>query len=302
MNRDDCKDIEALILDAQRIIGAFRGVIKDYPLQLYTSGLAFSPKKSLVRKLHEVHTPKIADVGGEVDDDWTLGMPAFQADEEIFELAISHTTQDLVATDQGGNVYLWNIIDMTLRQLEPPKERFAALCLSKDLSLLATVSIEGDVRIWDIIENRLKWRQTAGSKPIGKESLAFSSGNQHLAVLLEEGVGFWDVATGTLRCICHKTWDTAETSMIMFSADCQLLIVMPSNPQRIPLVEVRMIDVVTGREQRHIRFEEPNVVVTAAFFSGEHLVLICQDGKLIFWNFRLQRQETRCTLANFTRG
>src|ERR1700761_9778071 len=71
-------ELFALVQDARRFILQFRSAIEQAPLQVYTSGLIFAPRKSVIRKQFEQLTPKLLKRPPQTEEAWSAALQTLE--------------------------------------------------------------------------------------------------------------------------------------------------------------------------------------------------------------------------------
>ncbi|RGP77356.1 hypothetical protein FLONG3_4494 [Fusarium longipes] len=166
-----------LIEDALRFLLLFNPVIENYPLQVYASGLLFSPRKSLVRNMFEQYTPGFLSRQPLVDDTWSSVLSVFETPPgtRISNMSVSTISDMLVITTSDSHLLIWNASDGSMHKRRK-YDNATLLTISPDLQWLAiiTVRYSGDtekhvqdtLEVHDLDSNKTLWTETLDSQQV----------------------------------------------------------------------------------------------------------------------------------------
>ncbi|RSL92442.1 hypothetical protein CEP52_013802 [Fusarium oligoseptatum] len=201
-------DLMSMIHDAARFLSMHGAIIERAPLQIYISGLLFSPTASVTRKNYAEYLPKWVLQAPLVSDNWSSHLQTIKHSTSASSVAFS-PKGDMLATTVGEMVRLWDTTTGSENWLpKQHSEQVKALYFSPDGTKIATVSghsNEGDeIRLWNA-----RMGAEYLSLPLGKalrvNSLGFSPDGKRLAAAAVK----WKNAGGKVR-----TWDTVTGSTV----------------------------------------------------------------------------------------
>lgn len=145
-DRTDVNELKALAKDALAFVRHHRRVIEEHALQVYDSALLFSPKGSLVRELYQSYEPTAVSLRPDFDWTWSPQL---------------HTLQ-------GHTGYVTDV------------------AFSPDESLLASVSRDGTIKIWNLRNGLCVQTLLAGpadTDVTNRPKVAFGPSNGQLAAI-----------------------------------------------------------------------------------------------------------------------
>ncbi|KAH0553157.1 hypothetical protein GP486_006658 [Trichoglossum hirsutum] len=215
------KSLLFVISDVERFILKFRPIIEEAPLQVYSSALVFSPKRSIIRKLHLDDFPAWIKSLPKVENHWSPSLQTLEGHVGgIRSVSFSPDGQLLVSAADDGTIRLWDPSTGALLQtLVGDIYIGLSVAFSPDGQLLASASYDEMVRLWDPSTGVLL-RTLDGH--IGKAtSVAFSSDGQLLASALGDIVVVWDPRTGVMLQTLKGHLNPVEA--VAFPSDGQLL-------------------------------------------------------------------------------
>ena len=203
------------------------------PLQTYASALVFSPYESQIRKENLAHYPTWFKYGPVVEDHW-------------------------------GPV---------LQTLQGHHTRVAALAFSFDGKYLASLSILGELLLWDAMTGTLHSTLIEAPKPfidsasISRFRLAFSCNGQLASVSPAHEVRVWEPVTGvTCRTLMHKKhW---EIVAIAFASDGTLAVSYDGFPRQTWIYKAGALPILVETEKE---------AYALSFLSEGSLALFCSD-------------------------
>lgn len=128
----------------------------------------------------------------------------------------------------SGAIRLWGVPEgVLLDAIDAHSQTIQQLVFSPDGAYLASVSVDGGVKVWTVADRTLAYDLTLESRlPI---RAAFSPDSTRLAVAYQSGVQLWDLATGE-DILFIEAADYAAASALEFSPDGALLAGCGSQP------------------------------------------------------------------------
>ncbi|KAI6756139.1 hypothetical protein HG530_011875 [Fusarium avenaceum] len=292
--------IIALIEDSLRFLLLFHPVIESYPLQIYTSGLLFSPKKSLIRNLFEQHTPKFISRRPRVDDTWSPILSVFETppETEISTMSFSPTSELLAMTTSDSQLLIWNVNGGYIHK-RSKYDNATLLTTSPDLQWLALITMRYASDAQKHVQDKLQVRELDSNDTLwtrkldDRQALAMkiSPDGQWLALCYKDELHVYDREGGTPRSWSLQLDLDKEPSDIThwrmeFSSDCALLLLLYYDQDCGILVS----DLRTG-----IQYKRPGIgyeddwmmgeISDANFVPNTHLVMIYGDECMNQWDF-----------------
>ncbi|KAL2856070.1 hypothetical protein BJX68DRAFT_279544 [Aspergillus pseudodeflectus] len=103
--------IASFLYDAKRFILKNTYIARLAPLQLYSSGLAFSPMESTIRKMFSNSIPKYIRAPPQVEEYWSPGQQTLEGHSDtVWSVAFSHDSQMMVASGSyDSTIKLWDV-------------------------------------------------------------------------------------------------------------------------------------------------------------------------------------------------
>ncbi|KKO99139.1 hypothetical protein THAR02_08751 [Trichoderma harzianum] len=96
-----------IVRDACKFIQTFGSVIADYPLQVYVSGLSFSPSQSLTRSQFKTQAPTWIRPLAEGETEWASSSRTYESTKFIRGLAVSCCGTWLASHHEGATITIW---------------------------------------------------------------------------------------------------------------------------------------------------------------------------------------------------
>lgn len=135
--------------DVRRFLLKFIPITNQYPLQLYSSALFFSPRNSRVRKsFYHKSSGWLPPIFAR--EEWGACTQTLEGHAGVVSSVAISNGNDLIATaSHDGNIKLWDRIGFCKQTLRGHTDRVYSVSFSSDNSRLASASADGTVRVWD---------------------------------------------------------------------------------------------------------------------------------------------------------
>ncbi|CAF3446546.1 unnamed protein product [Fusarium graminearum] len=260
-----------LIEDALRFLHLLGPIIETHPLQIYTSGLLFSPQKSLIRNLSKESAPSFVKRGPKVDENWSPILGVFEAssDSEIQTMVFSSMDDMVVMTTYDSQFLMWNANDGYIHK-DSRYNHAKWLTPSPDLQLLAFITTHNPT------DARQSWQDTlvvcklnSGNtlwtvKLDGRyvEAMEFAPDSQWLAVCYSDNLHLY--TRGGELC---QSWTLVSENKsdefydLSYSSKSDLLLCF----ERLSERGIGVFDMRTG-----IRYKFPGLFATGSFHADDN--------------------------------
>ncbi|KAF4230403.1 hypothetical protein CNMCM6457_005979 [Aspergillus fumigatiaffinis] len=269
-------EISELLYDAWRFILKNRQIAETAPLQLYSTGLIFAPKNSVIRKTFERELSTWSQLP-RVEETWSGELQALEGHyDTVRSVAFSPNGQLLASGSFDKTIKLWNASIGELRQtLEGHSGSVCSVVFSPDAQLLASGSYDKTIKLWDVSTGEL--RQTLEGHYALVRSLAFSPDAQLLASgSYDKTIKLWDVSTGELRQTLEDHSDSVRS--VAFSPDGQLLATGSFDKT------IKLWDVSTGELRQTLEGHSDSVRSVAFSPDGQLLASGSDDKTIKLWD------------------
>ncbi|KAL7905336.1 hypothetical protein GGI35DRAFT_488614 [Trichoderma velutinum] len=142
-------DLSQLVCDIRRFTQHNSWIIDNAPLQIYLSGILFSPKLSIVRTLFEEKLLSWITTKPLVESHWSPCLQTIEVKSLLIPAAISSDNKIAVYDYETNEVKIWDITSGTQIQTLKIKEKVSQVVFSCD-SKRILAALEGPAISWDL--------------------------------------------------------------------------------------------------------------------------------------------------------
>ncbi|PWI65024.1 hypothetical protein PCL_07436 [Purpureocillium lilacinum] len=268
---DGPKQLSEFLDDAMRFIQAFNFAIENTPLQLYSSLLVFSPRKSRVRTTFASEIPRWISLQPKVNDGWSQCLQTLEGHgSSVTSVAFSHDSALLVSGSGSDDktIRVWRTATgERIQTLEGHDDWVTSVAFSHNSAFLASGSGDKTIRVWRTVTGESI--QTLEGHDDWVTSVAFSHDSALLAsASADKTIRLWRTATGECieRLEGHDNWVTS----VAFSHDSALLASGSGDKT------IRVWGTVTGECMQAL--EGHDHLVTSVAFSHDSALVVSGSG------------------------
>jgi len=169
-----------LLRDALRFLSRHYRTIETWPLQVYSSAIVFSPRKSLVREHNTSKIPTWLKQLPEVETEWDPLLQTLEGHSNwVNAMAYSPYGQHIVSGSSDKTVKVWDAatgkLDKTLDGHSGP---VSAVAYSPDGQHIVSGSFDKTVKVWDAATGKLDKTLNGHSDTV--MAVAYSPDGQHI--------------------------------------------------------------------------------------------------------------------------
>ncbi|RAO72618.1 uncharacterized protein BHQ10_008630 [Talaromyces amestolkiae] len=270
-------NISEFLHDAKRFVLKNRQIADIAPLQIYFSGLVFTPKMTIIRRQFEEEITDQIYILPEIEDGWSAEMQTLEGhSDSVRSVAFSPNGLLLASASDDKTVLIWDISAGSLEQiLNGHSSLVQCVAFSPDSQLLASASSDRTVRLWDITTGTL--RQTLKGHSSRVRSVAFYPDGTLLASASDDQIiRFWDTATGTIEQTLEG--HSGGVRCVEFSPDGRLLASASDDKT------VRLWDTTMGTLQQTLKGHSDKVRSVTFSPNGTLLASASDDKTIQLWD------------------
>ncbi|KAF5724591.1 heterokaryon incompatibility protein het-E-1 [Fusarium mundagurra] len=294
---------KALLEDALRFLYLFSPGMESYPLQIYASGLLFSPQQSLVRRRFQPHTSGIFSKFPKVDDHWSPIRSTFDIHEYLdhFETVMTFApSSDLLLVTTRLSLTRWHVNHEPIPEVVKKDAIYERTASSPDGKWLALVSTSSHknfekqsqrtlhVRNWEL--HRTIWSKDLGYRRV--HGITISPDSQCLLVLYDEELEVYNIE-GVMSRLCPLGTNIRFAKFSFSSDSTWVALEIAMVTRSISYVILYVIDLRTGNRYKSRNDEYIGKICDAAFIPNTHSLMICTVKNTVYlWNVLEGKLET----------
>ncbi|KAK6530290.1 hypothetical protein TWF694_003652 [Orbilia ellipsospora] len=286
-------EIKALILDTERFMRYHSRTVEIAPLQIYSSGLLFSPDDSKVKQIYSNRVPKWIVKAPVVEGTWDACLQVLEGHSfEIINIAFSPDGASIASVSYDNSIRLWDVTTgECIRVLDYEPGISNNILFSPDGTVLASTIDDGKVRLWDVYAVTEQVARTLEGHWAFVSHIEFSSdGRLLVSASQDRTIRLWDVASA--ECIRVLEGHTSWVETFTLSPDGNTLVSL-SGDNTLRFWELYA----TGTECTRI-IEADWTFVTAAVFSPNGILVAIPSPEGTLRIFDTVTEQTRMLESN----
>ncbi|KAL4940491.1 hypothetical protein BDV06DRAFT_224064 [Aspergillus oleicola] len=171
---------------------------QDTPLQIYFSGLTFTPQRSVIRSMFSDEIPTWLKNPDNLDEQWSPCLHMLEGHmEPVVSVIFSSDTHLVVSGSEDHTIRVWDTATGACLQILKGHEALIShIAISPDSAHIASSALDQTVRLWGLQSGELKMILKIKDRI---DSIAFSmDGHQLILLSALNHVQIWDINTASL--------------------------------------------------------------------------------------------------------
>ncbi|KAJ5710017.1 hypothetical protein N7493_009609 [Penicillium malachiteum] len=276
---DPHSELSLFVFDAKRFIFRNKYMADTAPLQLYCSGLIFSPKKSIASELFEETRLEKLHILPRVEQFWGADFQTLEGRSSPFgidSVAFSPDGQIIASGSSDMTVRLWDAkTGQELQTLQSHSYFVQSVAFSPDGQIIASGSADNTIKLWGTKTGQ-ELQTFLHFDPV--KSVAFSPDGQIIASgLVINIIKLWDIKNQELQIPALRSSSHWIIS-ITFYSDGQIVASGSSDGT------IKLWDTKTSKELQILQGHSESVSSVAFSPDGQIIVSGSYDRTIKFWD------------------
>ncbi|KAL7798225.1 hypothetical protein V8C37DRAFT_249141 [Trichoderma ceciliae] len=200
----------AFLDDAERFTVYFHQMIGQTPLQIYFSGLLFSPLNSVIRRTFLTHVSQGIVKAWSTNLDWNSCRQILSCPDMVFAVSFSTDGQQVLSGSNDGMIRIWDVGTGTcIQTIKALEGRVAAAIFSADGRRVISNGSNNTLHIWDANTGACLLTLEGHEGPVVFAVLS-ADGQWIASGSVDKTVRLWDINTGA----CVRTLSGHKSDLL----------------------------------------------------------------------------------------
>ncbi len=141
-----------MVRDGRRFIQYCKPIVEDIPLQVYASGLVFSPSHCLTRRRFQREEPKWLIIKPTMGENWSACLQTFEGHRSsVWSVAWSPDGTRVATASSDKTIKIWDLATGQCETINGHSDWVYSVAWSPDGRQIASASHDCTVKIWDLV-------------------------------------------------------------------------------------------------------------------------------------------------------